>query len=114
MKTLSVVKSVAVAAVLSAAFAAPAFARGEVFTARLQAPAGSERVIAQSTVWSCLGDSCVARPDHASSVRACRAFVREAGPVTAYGPDNARLNEQELAACNESARAPRTSDHARN
>jgi hypothetical protein len=108
------IKAAAAAAVLSAVFAGAAFARSEVFTARLQSPSPSERIIAQSTVWQCASDRCVARPEHAASVRACRAFVREAGPVTGYGPENAPLTSEQIAACNQAARTGPSAQQARN
>ena len=100
---MSFVRSVLVAAVVSASFAGAAYARDQVFTVKLAAPvAESTRVIAQNTLWNCEGDTCIARADHAVSVRACRQFVREAGDVRviAYGPEGSQLSADELARCN--------------
>ena len=97
------VRSLAIALVLaSAGFAGAAYARDPVFTVKLEAPVAEQtRVIAQSTVWTCEGDTCRARPSHASSVRACRQFVRESGArVTAYGPEGDELTADEIARCN--------------
>jgi hypothetical protein len=103
-------KALSVAAIGVLAYAGAAYAQGDIFTAKLQSPASEDRIVARSTVWSCEGDTCVARPDHAASVSACRAFVREAGPVVAYGPAERQLTAEQLAACNASARAARRSE----
>lgn len=94
-------KTMLAAAILGASFTGAAFARDEVFTVRLAAPAEQSRVIAQNTVWSCEADTCVASPTHAATVRACRQFVRESGQrVVAYGPESAPLSADDLARCN--------------
>ncbi len=100
---MSVIRSLAIAAVLSASFTGAAFARGEVFTLRLAQPvAANTQVIALNTVWNCDGDTCRGRPDHAATVRSCRQFVRQAGDVQvlAYGPEGAQLSADEIARCN--------------
>jgi hypothetical protein len=100
-------KALSVAAIGVLAYAGAAYAQGDIFTAKLQAPTSEDRIVARSTVWNCQGDTCVARPDHAASVSACRAFVREAGAVVAYGPAERQLTAEQLAACNASARVAR-------
>jgi hypothetical protein len=100
---MSVVRSLVIAAVVSAGFAGAAYARDPVFTVKLEAPVAEDtRVIAVNTIWSCEGDTCIARPSHASTVRACRQFIREAGDVrvVAYGPEGAELTAEEIARCN--------------
>lgn len=100
---MSAIRSLIIAAVVSAGFAAPAFARDPVFTVQLSAPlADGTRVIAQNAIWDCEGETCVARPSHAVSVRACRQFVREAGDVrvVAYGTEERTLSGDEIARCN--------------
>ncbi len=100
---MSAIRSIVLAAVVSAGFVAPALARDPVFRVQLSAPvAEGTRVIAQNAIWNCEGDTCVARPSHAVSVRACRQFVREAGDVrvTAYGTEGRELSADELARCN--------------
>jgi hypothetical protein len=98
---MSVFKSILVAAVISSAFAGAAYAQNPTFTAKLQTPAAASRVIAVNTMWNCAGDTCVAHPSHAVSVRACHQFVREAGVrVTAYGTEQQQLSSEELARCN--------------
>lgn len=77
---------------------------GDLSTARLQGASGAQQIVARSTVWTCEGDTCRARPNHAVSVSACRAFVREAGPVTAYGTERRQLTAEQLTACNAAAR----------
>jgi hypothetical protein len=108
---MSVIRSFVLAAAMSAAFAAPAFARDPVFTVKLEAPVQeSTRVIAQNAIWNCEGDTCLARPSHAVSVRACRQFVREAGGVrvAAYGSEAQALTAEELARCNGESTAGQT------
>jgi hypothetical protein len=100
---MSVLRSLVIAAVVSAGFAAPAFARDPVFTVKLEAPVSEHtRVIAQNTIWNCEADTCRARPNHAVSVRACRQFVREAGDVrvVSYGAEGRELSADEIARCN--------------
>jgi hypothetical protein len=105
---MSVIRSFVLAAVISAGLAAPAFARDPVFTVKLEAPVTEQtRVIAQNTIWNCEGDTCLARPSHAATVRSCRQFVREAGArVVAYGPVGDELSADELARCNGDNAAP--------
>lgn len=94
-------RTLALAAALSMGFAGTALARNPTFTATLSAPAAQARVIAQNTIWTCEGDTCVARASHAVSVRACRQLVRQAGvSVTAYGTPERQLSADEIARCN--------------
>lgn len=95
-------KSFAVAALASVAFVGAAYARDAVFTIKIETPvAETTRYIASNTVWTCEGDTCRARPTHASSVRACRQFVRESGArVISYGPEGGELTADEIARCN--------------
>ena len=99
---MSVVRSILIAAVASAGFAGVAYARDAVFTVKLAAPVAEQtRVIAQNTIWTCAGDTCLARPNHAASVRSCRQFVHESGArVVAYGPEGGELTADEIARCN--------------
>lgn len=101
---MSVIRSFLVAAVISAGLTAPAFARDPVFTLKLSAPVAEQtQVIAQNTLWNCDGDTCLARADHAVSVRACRQFIREAGGdvrVVSYGTEGRELSADEIARCN--------------
>ena len=101
MSFSSPLKTLVVAAILGAAFTGSAFARDQVFTAKLANPvAAPTRVIAESTVWNCQGDTCTAVAHHASTVHDCRLFVREAGPVVAYGPEAEALSSDQIARCN--------------
>lgn len=94
-------RTFAIVALVGATLPGVAFARDQIFSARLAGPAAEARVIAENAVWTCEGDNCVARVSHAATVRACRQFVREAGvAVTAYGPEGAQLTAEELARCN--------------
>lgn len=99
---MSVVRSLVIAALASASFAGAAYARDAVFTVKLEAPVAEQtRVIAQNTVWTCEGDTCLARPSHGANVRSCRQFVRESGArVTAYGHEGDELTPDEIARCN--------------
>ena len=99
---MNAVKSILFAACASFAFVGPAFARDAVFTVKLEAPVAAQtRVIAQNAIWTCVDDTCLARPSHAATVRSCRQFVREAGArVSAYGPEGDQLTADEIARCN--------------
>jgi hypothetical protein len=96
---MSVIRSIAIAAVASLSLIGTASAR-DVFTVKFEGAAAERQVIAQNTVWTCEGDTCVARASHAN-VRACRQFVREADArVTAYGTEGNELSADEIARCN--------------
>lgn len=99
---MSAIRSIVLAAVISAGFTGAAFARDPVFTIKLDAPVAEQtRVIANNAVWSCEGDTCLARPTHAATVRACRQFVRESGArVISYGSEADQLTAEEVARCN--------------
>lgn len=98
---MNAVRTIALAAAFSLGFAGAALARDPVFTATLDAPSAEARVIAQNAIWNCEGATCVARADHAVSVRACRQLVRETGGrVTAYGTEEHQLTADEIARCN--------------
>lgn len=97
---MSAVRSIVIAALASVSFIGAAHAR-EVFTVRVQAPISETQVITQNTLWTCAGDTCRARPNHAATVRSCRQFARETGArVVAYGPEGGELTADELARCN--------------
>ncbi len=101
---MSVIRSAVLAAMITAGFAAPAFARDAVFTLKLEAPVAEQtQVIAQNALWRCEGDTCRTRAGHAVSVRACRQFIRQAGDevrVVAYGTQDRELSADEIARCN--------------
>lgn len=100
---MSVVRSLLVAAVISAGLTGAALAREGVHTVKLDAPVAQQtRVISQNTIWTCEGDTCRARANHGVSVRACRQFVRQAGDVriVAYGSDSRELSADEIGRCN--------------
>lgn len=99
---MSAIRSILVAAVVSASFIGAAAARDAVFTAKLETPVAERtQIIALNTVWTCEGDTCVARPDHGANVRSCRHFARETGVrVIAYGAAGDELNPAEIARCN--------------
>lgn len=100
---MSIFRSLIIAAVASAGFAGVAFARDAVFTVKLDTPVSEQtRIIAQNTIWTCEGDTCRARANHASTVRACRQLVREIGArIISYGPQGDELTAEEIARCNE-------------
>lgn len=98
---MSVTRSLLAAALISAAFTGVAFARNDVFTVKFEAPTQETRVITQNTLWSCEGDTCVARPNHAATVRACRQLAHEVGGrVVSYGPAGGELTADEISRCN--------------
>ncbi|HRK65536.1 MAG TPA: hypothetical protein PLN53_14165 [Terricaulis sp.] len=98
---MNAVRTIALAAALTIGFAGAAFARDPVFTATLDTPSSEARVIAQNAIWNCEGATCVARADHAVSVRACRQLVRETGGrVVSYGTEAHQLTAAEIARCN--------------
>ena len=88
-----------------AALAAPAFA-ASTFVAQLETPvAEQERFVANKALWSCEGDTCTAELTRKSpTVRSCRKFVKEIGPITTFGTDDKALSDEDVAACNESAK----------
>ncbi|MEZ5956821.1 MAG: hypothetical protein R3C27_06385 [Hyphomonadaceae bacterium] len=99
---MSALRSIVAAAVISAAFVAPAMAR-DLYTIRLAQPVAEQtRVIALNTIWDCNGDTCLARADHGANVRSCRHFVRESNGlrIAAYGSADDQLSAAELARCN--------------
>ena len=98
---MSAFKSILVATFVSLGLAGTAFA-DPIFTIKLEAPVAEQtRVIAQNTIWTCTGDTCVARPNHGANVRSCRQFVRESGArVSAYGTEGDQLTADEIARCN--------------
>lgn len=99
---MSALRSIVAAAVISAAFVAPAFAR-DLYTIRLATPVAEEtRIIALNTIWDCSGDTCLARADHGANVRSCRQFVRQSNGlrIASYGTANDQLSADEIARCN--------------
>jgi len=99
---MNALRSIVAAAVMSAAFVAPAMAR-DLYTIKLAAPVAEQtRIIALNTIWDCNGDTCLARPTHGINVRSCRQFVRQAGnvQVVSYGNDEQQLSADEIARCN--------------
>lgn len=99
---MSALRSIVAAAVISAAFVAPAFAR-DVYTIKLAAPVAAQtRIIALNAIWDCNGDTCTAIADHGANVRSCRQFVRQSEGlrITSYGTAADQLSGDELARCN--------------
>ena len=95
-------RTLAAAAILSASFAAPAFAAGNISVA-LQAPvAAKTKVVAGGAVFSCVGATCVAAnaPSRALTAATCKAIVKEVGAVTAFTGDRKSLAADDLARCN--------------
>ena len=99
---MSALRSIVAAAIISAAFVAPAMAR-DLYTIRLAQPVAEQtRVIALNTIWDCNGDTCVARADHGANVRSCRHFIRESNGlrIASYGAGDDQLSADEVARCN--------------
>jgi hypothetical protein len=109
---MSALKSIVAAAVLSAAFAAPAFAR-DLYTIKLATPVAEQtRVIALNAIWDCNGDTCLARADHGANVRSCRQFVRQSNGlrIASYGTAEDQLSADEIARCNGETQAQQASN----
>ena len=71
--------------------------------AKLQNPvAAPTKAIAGELSWSGIGTVCAAFPatESVQSVAACRALVREVGPVASYGLDGKMFTPALLARCN--------------
>ena len=99
---MSALRSIVAAALISAAFVAPAMAR-DLYTIKLAAPVAEQtRIIALNTIWDCEGDTCLAQADHGANVRSCRQFVRQSNGlrIASYGSANDSLSADELARCN--------------
>jgi hypothetical protein len=87
----------AAAAVLSFAVSGVALADGKI-TATLKTPVAEKtKYVAAGAVFVCEGDTCVATtaPSRTDSAKGCRAFVKEVGPVVAFGT----LAADDLAKC---------------
>ena len=105
-------RTLAAAAILSASFAAPAFA-GTINVA-LQAPvAAKTKVVAGGAVFSCVEATCVAAnaPTRALTAATCKAVVKEVGAVTAFAGDRKSLEADVLARCNGAAPATLTASN---
>lgn len=100
MSLSSPLKTILLAAFLGAGLTGAAFAQDQIFTAKLTAPAAHTHLVADNTVWTCEGDTCRAIVHHSSTVYGCHQLARVAGPLTAYGPDNAAMSDSDLAQCN--------------
>ncbi|MBX3429488.1 MAG: hypothetical protein KF779_07910 [Hyphomonadaceae bacterium] len=99
---MNALRSIVAAAVMSAAFVAPAMAR-DLYTIKLSSPVAEQtRIIALNTIWDCNGDTCLARADHGVNVRSCRQFVHQSNGlrIASYGDANEQLSAAELARCN--------------
>lgn len=99
---MSVVRSIVIAAFAFSSFAGAAHAQTrDTFSVKVEGTLAQRQVIASNTVWTCEGDTCLARPNHAASVRSCRQFVRQTGArVVSYGPEGGQLSAAEIARCN--------------
>ncbi len=99
---MNALRSIVAAAVMSAAFVAPAMAR-DLYTIKLAAPVAEQtRIIALNTIWDCNGDTCLARADHGVNVRSCRQFVRQADGlrIASYSSASQQLSADEISRCN--------------
>ena len=105
-------RTLAAAAILSASFAAPAFA--VTINVALQAPvAAKTKVVAGGAVFSCVEATCVAAnaPTRALTAATCKAVVKEVGAVTAFTGDRKSLEADDLARCNGAAPATLTASN---
>lgn len=82
-----------------ALLATPAFA-GTVFTAQFAEPVGKATLSADSTVWTCDGNTCRAELNRKKpTVGTCKKLAKQAGKVVALTTPKGALSETELAAC---------------
>ena len=101
-------RMLAVAAILSSSFAAPAFAAGGTINVSLSTPvAAKTKIVAGGAVFSCVNANCVAQdaPSRAISAATCKAVVKEVGAVAAFGSERKTLAADDLARCNGDAGA---------
>lgn len=78
---------------------------GDLVTATLEAPlASKEKVVAASLVWNCEGATCVALAQRPAGLRACRDLAKEVGRISAFGAETAKLEGDDITACNARAR----------
>ena len=87
------------------ALTAPALA-ATTFTAKLQTPlAEPERFVADSAVWLCEGDTCVADLKRKNvRVKFCKNVAEEVGPIVEFSNKNGALADADLASCNVEAK----------
>ena len=92
-------------AAAAAAIVLPA-AAGTSFTAKLATPFDSkENVVAAKALWSCSGDTCVAKLNRRTvTVRTCKKVASEVGVLAGFSNDKESLSEEDLAKCNEAAK----------
>lgn len=91
------------AALLAATLvAAPAAAAN--FSARLTAPAGSQRIITRDIVWRCGPDACQGATANGRPVVLCQGLAKRAGHLDNFVVDGRALGSEELAKCNASAK----------
>lgn len=98
----------AVAAILSASFAAPALAAGGTINVSLSTPvAAKTKIVAGGAVFTCAYANCIAQnaPSRALTAATCKAVVKEVGPVAAFGTERKTLAADDLARCNGEAGA---------
>ncbi|MBU6373463.1 MAG: hypothetical protein KJS97_12120 [Alphaproteobacteria bacterium] len=96
-------KLVFAAAAGLAFLSAPAYADG---LAKLAAPVSKPvKVIADSAVFVCQGDTCTGTLTKPATVRGCKAIAKEAGAVVSYAKEDKALTADELAKCNASTQA---------
>lgn len=105
-------RTLAAAVILSASFAAPAFAA--TVSVALQNPVETRtKIIAGGAVFSCLDTACVAQnaPTRAVTARACKALADEVGPISAFSSKRKTLEADDLATCNGVAPATLTASN---
>ncbi|MCI4645479.1 MAG: hypothetical protein MRY64_11915 [Hyphomonadaceae bacterium] len=82
--------------------AGPALA-GTLFTANLSEPVAERTTfVANSAVWTCVDNTCVAELDRRSpTVRSCKKVAEEIGSLASFSSERGELDEADLARCNE-------------
>jgi hypothetical protein len=91
------------AAMLAATLvAAPAAAAN--FSARLTAPAESQRIIARDIVWHCGPDACQGATANSRPAVVCEGLAKRAGHLDNFIANGRAFGSDELAKCNAAAK----------
>jgi hypothetical protein len=87
-----------------AALAAPASANTNQYRAELGAPSPVQRFVVRDLVWSCAGDSCVARQTTSLPATDCSALAAKVGALRSFSVADRPLPADALEKCNARAR----------
>jgi hypothetical protein len=81
------------------------------YSAKLAVPS-SGRIIARDIVWNCGPDACQGATDQSRPLVLCQSLAKRAGRVDTFVVDGRAVTPTDLARCNASAKAPKTSELA--